>query len=206
LSGISGSDGAFSLILVSLLKGVLYKESDLPTWQALLDLQGRVRDYLSALGLELVLDEGEGCAYLRQRAPLAAESELPRLVPRRQLSYPVSLLLALLRKKLVELDAAGGETRLILGREQIVDLLRVFLPDSANEARFVDKVDVHINKIVELGFLRRLRGRDDQYEVRRILKAYVDAQWLSELNARLEGYRQHAIVGDAGDEKDKEIT
>ena len=36
-------------------------------------------------------------------------SALPRLVPRRQLSYPVSLLLALLRKRLAEADAAGGE-------------------------------------------------------------------------------------------------
>jgi hypothetical protein len=43
-----------------------------------------------------------------QRATVDGEPELPRLVPRRQLSYPVSLLLALLRKKLVEFDAAAG--------------------------------------------------------------------------------------------------
>jgi len=34
---------------------------------------------------------------------------LPRLVQRRALSFPVSLLLALLRKKLAEFDAGGGE-------------------------------------------------------------------------------------------------
>jgi hypothetical protein len=32
--------------------------------------------------------------------------------------------------------------------------------------------------------------------VRRILKAFVDAQWLSELHQRLSDYREHAI-GDA---------
>lgn len=192
----------FSLVLVTLLKGVLHKESDLGAWQSLLDLQARVRDYLTVLGLDLVLDEPEGCAYLRQRPSQPGEPELPRLVARRQLSYPVSLLLALLRKKLAEQDAIGGETRLIVDRSELVDLLRVFLPQSANEARFMDRVDVHINKVVDLGFLRRLRGRDagDQFEVRRILKAYVDAQWLADLDARLEGYRQHlAGAADEGE-------
>jgi hypothetical protein len=185
-----------SLCLIALLKGVLYQETDPTTWQSLLAVQSRVRDQVAVLGLELVLDEAEGCAYLRQRATAEGEPELPRLVARRQLSYPVSLLLALLRKKLAEADAGGGETRLILGRRDIADLVRVFLPDTANEARLLDRLDAHINKIVELGFLRRLRGQDDQLEVRRILKAYVDAQWLGEFERRLEDYRRHAAAED----------
>lgn len=121
-------------------------------------------------------------------------------MPRRQLSYPVSLLLALLRKKLVEHDAGGGDPRLILSREQIVELIRVFLPASANEAKLVDRVHADINKVVELGFLRRLRGQDNQYEVRRIIKAYVDAQWLAEFDQRLAEYREHAeATTTAGD-------
>ena len=86
-----------------------------------------------------------------------AGSRLPRLVARRPLSFPVSLLLALLRKKLAEFDAGGGDTRLILTRDDIVELVRVFLPDSSNEARLIDQIDAHINKIVDLGFLRRLK-------------------------------------------------
>ena len=120
------------------------------------------------------------------------ENELPRLMARRQLSYPVSLLLALLRKKLAEHDAGGGDVRLVLSREEIADLVRLFLPDSANEAKLIDRVGMDINKAVEMGFLRKLRGQDDQYEVRRIIKAYVDAQWLSELDARLGEYAEHA--------------
>ena len=119
---------------------------------------------------------------------------MPRLVQRRPLSYPVSLLLALLRKKLAEFDAAAGETRLILTREQIVDLVRVFLPDTANEARLLDRIDSHINRLIELGFLRRLRSQDQQFEVLRILKAFVDAQWLADFDQRLKNYRDH-IVG-----------
>ena len=53
-----------------------------------------------------------------------------------------SLLLVLLRKKLAELDAQGGEARLILNREQIVDLLRVFMPAVASEVRLFDRLDM----------------------------------------------------------------
>jgi hypothetical protein len=57
-------------------------------------------------------------------------------------------------------------------------------------------VDATITTVVDLGFLRRLKpaaggGQDrGQYEVRRILKAFVDAQWLAEFDARLEAYRR----------------
>lgn len=186
-----------SPVLITLFKGVVYQDGNPVLWQALLALQARVRDYVALLGLELVLDEAEGYAYLRQKPQQEDEEALPRLVQRRPLSYPVSLLLALLRKKLAEFDAGDGDTRLILTREQIVELVRVFLPDTANEARLLDRLDTHINRLVDLGFLRRLRGQENQFEVMRILKTFIDAQWLSELDQRLTGYRQHAT--GAGD-------
>lgn len=180
-------------VLISLMKGIVSREQDANLWQSLLALQARVRDHVSILGLELILDESEGYAYLRQRPAGEGEAALRRLVARRQLGYPVSLLLALLRKKLAEFDATSGETRLILSREAMVELMRLFLPDTVNEARLLDQIDSYINKIVELGFLRRLRGENDQFEVRRILKAFVDAQWLAELDAHLSAYRNHAV-------------
>jgi hypothetical protein len=179
-------------LLVILFQGVLYRESDASLWQPLMDLQGRVRDYCATVGLELILDEAEGYAYVRHRVPAPGEPELPRLIQRRQLSYPVSLILVLLRKKLAEFDATGGETRLIIGRDQIAEQVRLFLPDTGNEARLLDRMDAHLNKVVELGFLHRLRGQEHQFEVRRILKAFVDAQWLSEFDQRLAQYGAHA--------------
>ena len=184
-------------LLIALFKGVVYQDQSPAAWQGLLDLQARVRDYIGVLGLELLLDEAEGYAYVRQRpqGEGEGEAELPRLVARRQLSYPVSLLLALLRRKLAEHDATGDEPRLILAREQIIDMMRVFLPDTANEARLMDRIDSHINKVVELGFLRRLRGQQDQFEIRRILKAFVDAQWLAEFDRKLGTYHEHLAEG-----------
>ena len=189
---MSDPRNVFSVVLISLMKGIVSREHDENLWQSLLALQARVRDHVAPLGLELILDDAEGHAYLRQRPAGDGEAALPRLVARRQLGYPVSLLLALLRKKLAEFDATSGEPRLILSREAIVELMRLFLPDTVNEARLLDQIDSHINKIVELGFLRRLRGEYDQFEVRRILKAFVDAQWLAEFDARLAAYLDHA--------------
>jgi hypothetical protein len=136
-----------------------------------------------------VIDEAEGYAYCRQRDPDPDESDpLPRLIPRRTLSFHVSLLLALLRKKLAEFDAQGDQTRLILTRDQIVEMLRVFLPPTSNEARLTDQIDGHLNKCAELGFLRQVKGSDQAYEVRRILKAFVDGQWLADFDRRLAEY------------------
>ena len=182
-----------SSVVIPLLKGVSYRADDGAHWSALLQLQGRVRDHVAVLGLELMLDEAEGYAFLRSRSVPddEAAAKLPRLVTRRPLSFPVSLLLALLRKKLAEFDAGGGDTRLILSREQVAELLRVFMPEGSNEARLIDQVDTQLNKVVELGFMRRLRGQDGMFEVQRILKAFVDAQWLGEFEVRLAVYRAH---------------
>jgi hypothetical protein len=180
-----------SPVLIALMKGITSRDDDSAVWQALLELQARVREYVAVLGLELILDEAEGYAYLRQRAAAEGEPELARLVARRQLGYAVSLMLALLRKKLAEFDAGSGESRLILSAEQIADLVRLFLADTANEAKLIDRVDSDIKKIVELGFLRKLRGSEDRFEVRRILKSFVDAQWLGEFDRHLADYRAH---------------
>ena len=185
-------DDRLGPLLVNLFQGVLYREQAAASWQALLDLQARVRDYCAVIGLDLILDEAEGYAYLRQRPRASEEPELPRLVQRRPLSFPVSLILVLLRKRLAEFDATGGDTRLVVSREDIAEQMRLFLPDTANEARLLDRMETHLNKVVELGFLRRLRGQEAQYEVRRILKAFVDAQWLDDFSKRLDAYASHA--------------
>lgn len=185
---------SLSSVVIPLLKGVVYQEAQPELWGTLLELQAQVRDYVLVLGLELVLDEAEGYAFLRAQ-PEREDGDaqpLPRLVARRPLSFPVSLLLALLRKKLAEFDAGGADTRLVLSRDDMVELVRVFLPEGSNEARLMDQIDTQINKVCELGFLRPLRGQQKTYEVRRILKAYVDAQWLAEFDQRLAAYRAHA--------------
>ena len=200
----SGRSDALPSLLVSLLKGVLYRDDAADLWNNLLHLQARVREHAGVLGLELALDDAEGYAFLRSRPDAEDESgaRTPRLMARRPLSFHVSLMLALLRKKLAEFDAGGDDTRLVLSRDEIVEMVRVFLPESSNEARVTDRIDGHLNRIVELGFLRRMKvpGAEEAFEVRRILKAFVDAQWLAEFDAKLAEYRAALDGGSTTDD------
>lgn len=185
------------MAIIGLMNGVVYRESAEAAWSTLASRGAAVRDHFAAIGVDVVVDDTEGYAYLRSQEPDEGEAPLPRLIKRRSLSYPVSLLLVLLRKRLVEFESASSDSVLVLGREQIVDLLRLFLVDSANEARTIDQVDRTIGKVAELGFLRPLPRQPDHWEVRRVLKAYVDAQTLADFAARLESYAQHAPGSDA---------
>ena len=182
------------LVVTHLMKGVVYQDTHEKVWRQLLPLQTQVRDYVAVMGLVVQIDEAEGYAFLRSRTESPDEEQaIPRLIPRRALSFHVSLLLALLRKKLAEFDASGSDTKLVLTREQIVEMLRTFLPESSNEARLVDQLDAYLNKAVELGFLRRIPGQEAVFEVRRILKAFVDGQWLSEFEQRLTEYAAQLV-------------
>jgi hypothetical protein len=193
------SEPDLSLAVTQLMKGVVYRDTHDRAWRSLLQQQPQARDYVAVLGLQIVVDEAEGYAFCRQRPPDEAPDEgadpLPRLIPRRPLSFHVSLLLALLRKKLAEFDAQGGDTRLMLTREQIAETMRVFLPATSNETRLADKMDSYIGKAVDLGFLRPAKNAEPVYEVRRILKAFVDAQWLTDLDARLAEYAELRAEG-----------
>ena len=194
---IAHSELDLSLVVVQLMKGVVYRDSHERAWRHIVQLQTQARDYFDVMGLTVVVDEAEGYAFLRSRPDDEADDSVPRLVARRTLSFPVSLLLALLRKKLAEFDASDSDTRLVLTREQILETVRLFVPDSSNEARLVDQMDTTIGKVVDLGFLRRVKGQETTYEVRRVLKAFVDGQWLGDFDRRLADYARSLNLDEA---------
>lgn len=185
------ADNSFPAVMVHLLRGVLYADDQPALWQQLVSLQARARDYVRQIGLELIVHEEEGFAWLQNGKSDDTQEPIPRLVQKRQLSYPVSLLLALLRRRLAEHDAHSSETRLIIDTDEITEMIRVFLSGGSNEAKILDQIETHINKVADLGFARRLRGDKNKIEVRRILKAFVDAQWLSDFDAKLKSYSEY---------------
>jgi hypothetical protein len=191
----SEAELATSTAVITLMRGVVYRETHEAVWATLQRYAAPVRDHFATIGVDVLVDDNEGYAYLRARE----DEDLPRLVNRRSLSYPVSLLLVLLRKRMVEWESTSSEARLILTRDQIAEMVALFLADTSNQARQVDQVDTTIGKVVDLGFLRRLRGQRDTFEVRRILKAYIDAQALADFAAKLEDYRRAAGEPTAAD-------
>jgi len=141
--------------------------------------------------------------FLQQKEDLdsAAEGDgeglpLPRLVQRRSLPYNLSLLCVLLRKKLLESDTSGCETRVVLSREEIIESMKLYMPSDRNEAKTIDQIDSQITKLVEYGFLQPLAGQSDQLEVRRIIKALFDAEWLAKIDLKLKEYQEYGSRTD----------
>ena len=84
--------------------------------------------------------------------------------------------------------------------------MRVFLPETKNDVRLKERVLVHVNRIVEMGFLRKLKGQSkeaERYEVNRILKAFVDSHWLDDFTRRLSEYA--ALSGSGGEPETGEM-
>lgn len=190
-------------LLVALLRGVIYREDDARRWQDLNEYQGPVQEYLSKIGLELKFHEDEGFAFLRNRERTEDE-DLPRLIIRRQLSYPVSLMLAQLRRKLAEHDASSGEERLILDKQEVIDLMGTFFVSGSNEVKFVRKIDAALQRVNELGFIRFLGEKKEKIEIKRIIKAFIDAQWLNEFDQHMKNYLEYAENDAAGGESPDE--
>jgi len=183
------SDSDFSTLTVLLFKGVVYREVGKRLWRALVELQDHVRDYVGVLGLDLVLDEEEGYALLRPREEaIAGEAGTrPELIPSHEVALPTALLACRLRRALADFDAHGGASRLILTRTELGALLAEALAARDDEARLSIDVQAHADRLVQLGFLRRLASQTGPvaYEVQRVLRAIVDPPWLLALERRL---------------------
>ncbi|MBA3673370.1 MAG: DUF4194 domain-containing protein [Chitinophagaceae bacterium] len=181
-----------SLPIIYLFKGVLYNSNE-AMWKALIHHQNEIKKYFHTVGIEVIINESEGFAFLKQMEFPEDESQnIPKLIEKRPLSYPVTLLCVLLRKRLLEFDNSGEESNLILSIEQIQDILRTFLQDNTtHEKKIIDKIDIHIRKLIDLGFIRELKNTPGKFEVSRILVAYIPVEKLQEVLDKLEEYHSN---------------
>jgi hypothetical protein len=180
---------SYSHILIALLKGIVYSNNE-EIWNELLKPQNEadVKRYFADIDLQLVLDKSEGYAYLRQRPNEGSDDEGPKLIDRRQLNFHVSLLCLLLRKHLVENDREGDYSKATLTKDQILQLLKPFYKESSNEAAQQRQMEAAINRVIDEGFLRKMKTEDEQYEINRIIKAFINADEVKDSLERIQQY------------------
>ena len=99
----------YSKAVVNLLKRTVEKTS--PVWNDIINYQSDIQEYLSVIGLELIVKENEGFAYVKQI--VYDDDATLNLVSRRPLGYEISLVLIVLRQILEDYDNNPTETRLL---------------------------------------------------------------------------------------------
>lgn len=180
----------FAPTVIRLFKGPLYDDQRKEWSELLLHIEG-LRRYLAKIGIEVVLNENEGFAYLRQQQ--GEEISLPSLLSRRKLSWEVTLLCVLLRQKLDEFDLKDTDSRkLFLSKDELKAEIELFFEEENNRSRMLDKLEAYLKRVVDLGYLKPVKAsvlQDDtqqKYEVKRILKARFDSDTLSRILAKIK--------------------
>lgn len=185
---------------IFLLRGVVFREKDEALWQDILQERVRLADYFRVIGLQLFIDEADEYAYLRQDEL----SGLPRLMPRHPLGFGLSMMLVNLRKRLGEFDAAHGDARLVVTRDDLALSLRPYFPPMTNDTQFLACIDRDIQQAVQMGFLAPVKD-GETYVVRPLLRSFVTAEWLRDFESRLDEYQAYGRQepgSDAGTQKE----
>ncbi len=192
----------FSNALVNLLKGVVNIDKHPKVWNTIMSEQIAIENYVAKIGLTLVIQKQDGYAYLKQRGYSDEDAQtIPRLVATRQLGFITSLLLVTLRKEYAEINRSESGDRVILSESEIIEKLRPYLSESTDEVKQLKTIISSIKKLVEMGFLQKLKTDEKQYEISPLVRGFVDAQWLEEFDAKLETYRQYQkMENEIGDE------
>lgn len=198
-------------ILVHLLSGpYLDGKRHNKLWPILKRDEDVIRQYLSELFLELIIDFDSEVAFIRQAD--IGDLEVPMLLRRSQLTFIHSVLLLYLRSKLSQASTQGE--RAVVSSEEIQEHLTLFEKDvNTDRAGFNKRVRAAIEKFKENNILQKIRATEDRYEISPALKLLFSAEEISSLiklyqnmNQNTAGAEEHApeLEGSNGNEYDDE--
>lgn len=193
----------WSFAAVRLLQGVVYYDED-RAWNLVLTSRSQLEAYFARIGLALVIDEGEGYAFVRQwsndERPAGYE-DLPRLVRRVPIGYGPTVLAVLLRDGLrrFEEDDVHNE-RCVIEHEGLFEQWKPFFPPQHDEVKQRKAFSAAMKKLVDLGFARKFGDSPESWEVRRILKARLPAAELERLREQLVMALANRNVGEEVDD------
>ncbi|MEY4107087.1 MAG: hypothetical protein RL181_1429 [Bacteroidota bacterium] len=179
----------YSKAMVRLLKAPV--ERSVSVWQDILHYQQEIQDYISQLGLELVVRKDEGFAFVRQFED--SEGNTLGLVVRRPLGFEVSVILIVLRQLLEEFDSNPTQFQVaerFITNTEIKEEIALFLQEGYNRIRFIKELDHSIARVVELGYLKEISRKDQEttFQIHRIIKEKVSLDVLKDFQEKLQAY------------------
>ncbi len=178
----------YSKAIVRLLKSPIERNSN--EWENVVMYQNEIQDYISQIGLELIIKKDEGFAFVKQLED--SEGNTLGLVQRRQIGFETSIVLIVLRQSLEEFDSNPTQlaAEKFITNNEIRDELELFLPERFNRKSFIKEIDRYINAAVELGYLKEVGKKDNEtrYRIHRIIKEKITLDILQDFKIRLQEY------------------
>jgi hypothetical protein len=175
-------------VLVRLLAGPsLEARRHSKLWLVLLRDEAIIRNRLSDLFLDLILDRDLQVAFTRQFD--TAELDAPILLRRAQLTFIDSVLMLFLRQKLAQADAQ--EVRPVISASEIEENLTLYERHAnTDHAGFTKRVRASIEKIKDYNILHKIRANDERYEISPTLKLLFSAE---DIQALTHLYQQMVV-------------
>jgi Domain of unknown function (DUF4194) len=178
----------FSKAIVRLLKSTVERNSNV--WDDVINYQTEIQDYISKIGLELIVKKDEGFAFVKQLED--SEGNTLGLVQRRQIGFETSIVLVVLRQSLEDFDSNPTQlaTEKFITNTEIKDELELFLPEKYDRVRFIKELDRYINAAVDLGYLKEISKKDyeTKYQIHRIIKEKITLDILQDFKTKLQDY------------------
>ncbi|MBS1775685.1 MAG: DUF4194 domain-containing protein [Bacteroidetes bacterium] len=188
MSSLEKNIKPYSKAIVRLLKSTVERTSNV--WQDVINYQNEIQDYISQIGLELIVKNDEGFAFVKQLED--SEGNTLGLVQRRQIGFEASIVLVVLRQSLEDFDSNPTQlaTEKFITNSEIKDELELFLPEKYNKAKFIKELDRYINSAVELGYLKEISKKDNEtkYQIHRIIKEKITLDILQYFKTKLQEY------------------
>ena len=179
----------YSKAVVKLLRQPI--ESSMSLWNDVLNYQVEIQDYLTIIGLELVVKKDDGFAYLKELED--SEGNTLGIISKRKIGFEASIIIVVLRQTLEEFDQNPNQfdvNEKFISFQEIKDEIELFLPETYNKVKLMKDLEINIRRIVELGYLRE-SSRDDfdaKYQIHRIIKEKISLDQLQEFKNKLENY------------------
>ena len=195
----------FANAVISLLQGVVVRGAKGSLWAEVTARSAAIEDYVRRIGLHLIVDERYGYAYLKQVIPETGgrEEGLRRLMSRRALPFDMSYFLAQLVSESNAYDEESGDSYLTVTKDRLLDVMRQLNPKVTDEVKFENRVHTLIQKAVDMKFLEPVAGSvEETYEVKPLLKSFINAQWLADFNRELARYEAQMAEKDSGREEE----
>jgi hypothetical protein len=179
----------YSKAIVKLLKAPVERNSSV--WNDVVNYQLEIQEFISQIGLELIVKKEEGFAFVKQFED--SEGNTLGLITRRQIGFETSIILVVLRQSLEEFD--NNPTQFQVAEKFITDTeikeeLELFLQEGYNRLRFLKDLDKYIKNVVELGYLKEISKKDieTKYQIQRIIKEKITLDILQEFKIKIQDY------------------